>query len=44
MQMQRFGSPECSLLEPPRPSEREARFRQPRDRTMNHPREERRDV
>ena len=44
MRMQRFGSPECTLLLPPRPGERETRFRQTRDRTMNHPREGKRDV
>ena len=44
MRMQRFGSPECTLLLPPRPGERETRFRQSRDRTMNHPREDFRHV
>ena len=44
MYMQRFGSPECTLLLPPRPGERESRFRPVRDRTMNHPREDPRDV
>ena len=29
---------------PPRPGERETRFRQSRDRTMNHPREDSRHV
>lgn len=38
--MRRFVSPLYILGYQPRPGERESRFRTPKDRTMNRPREE----
>jgi len=35
--MQRFSTPMDGVIAHPKPGEREVRYREPRDRTMNHP-------
>ena len=40
MEEDRFSTPVHLLDRPPVPGERENRFPQPRDRSMNHPRKE----
>ena len=37
--MQRYGSSPFVLLRQPRPADREARFPQPKDRSMHRPKE-----
>lgn len=39
--MQRFGTPLISLEYQPMPGQRESRFPQPKDRSMQRPKEER---
>ena len=38
--MQRYGTTQFTLIRQPRPSDRELRFRSPKDRTMQRPRKE----
>lgn len=38
--MQRYGTTRFTLIRQPRPADREARFRTPKDRTMQRPRRE----